>query len=46
MGCQKRGRAMAQYDRKYFEKQFEGLPPKAMAIIALRAAMRVFPVLA
>jgi hypothetical protein len=37
---------MARYDSKYFEKQFEGLPPKAVAIIALRAAMRVFPVLA
>ncbi len=37
---------MPQYDRDYFKKQFEGLPPKAMAVIALRAAMRVFPVLA
>jgi hypothetical protein len=37
---------MAQYDREYFEKQFGGLPLKAMAIIALRAALRVFPVLA
>jgi hypothetical protein len=42
----KQGRAMAQYDDEYFKKQFEGLPPKAAAIIALRAAMRVFPVLA
>jgi hypothetical protein len=37
---------MAPYDREYLEEQFEGLSPKAMAIIALRAAMRVFPVLA
>ena len=37
---------MAQYDREYFKKQFEGLPPNATAMIALRAAMRVFPVLA
>jgi hypothetical protein len=37
---------MAQYDRKYFKKQFEGLPRKASAVIALRAAMRAFPVLA
>jgi signal recognition particle receptor subunit beta len=37
---------MAQYGREYFKKQFEGLPPKAVAVIALRAAMRVFPVLA
>jgi GTPase SAR1 family protein len=42
---QKRERGMAQYDRKYFEKQFEGLPPKAKAVIALRAAMRVLPAL-
>jgi hypothetical protein len=39
-------RGVAQYDRAYFKKQFEGLPPKEVAIIALRAAMRVFPVLA
>ena len=45
-GCRKRGHAMAQYDREYFKKQFEGLPPNATAMIALRAAMRVFPVLA
>jgi hypothetical protein len=37
---------MAQYNTAYFKKQFESLPPKAMAIVALRAAMRVFPVLA
>jgi signal recognition particle receptor subunit beta len=37
---------MAQYGREYFKKQFERLPRKATAIIALRAAMRVFPVLA
>jgi hypothetical protein len=37
---------MARYDREYFNKQFEGLSPKAMAVIALRAAVRVFPVLA
>ena len=37
---------MAQYDYDYFKKQFEGLPPKAQAIIALRAAMRVLPLLA
>ena len=37
---------MAQYDQDYFRKQFEGLPPKAKAIIALRAAMRVLPLLA
>ena len=43
---QKRERGVAQYDREYFEKQFEGLPPKAKAIIALRAAMRVLPMLA
>jgi hypothetical protein len=43
--CQKRERAVAQYDVKYL-KQFKGLPPKARAVIALRAAMRVFPVLA
>ena len=30
---------MARYDEEYFKKQFEGLSPKAMAIIALRAAM-------
>jgi hypothetical protein len=32
------------YDRAYFKKQFEGLPPKTAAVIALRAAMRVLPV--
>jgi hypothetical protein len=37
---------MAQYDLKYFVEQFEGLPRKVAAIIALRAAVRVFPVLA
>jgi GTPase SAR1 family protein len=37
---------MARYDSKYFEIQFEGLPQNAMAIIAMRAALRVFPVLA
>jgi GTPase SAR1 family protein len=36
---------VAQYDRTHFEKIFEGLPPKEMAVLALRAAMRVFPVL-
>jgi hypothetical protein len=36
---------MAEYDRAYFKRQFESLPPKAMAVIALRAAMRVFPLL-
>jgi hypothetical protein len=46
LGYQKRGRAVAQDDWEYFKKQFEGLPPKATAVIALRAAMRVFPVLA
>jgi GTPase SAR1 family protein len=30
------------YFKEYFKKQFEGLPPKAMAVIALRAATRVF----
>ena len=43
---QRRGTGMAEYDKEYFEKQFEGLPPKAMAAVALRAAMRVLPVLA
>lgn len=42
---QKRERGVAQYDHEYFHKQFEGLPPRAQAIIALRAAMRVLPVL-
>jgi hypothetical protein len=37
---------MALHKSGYFKKQFEGLPPKAAAIIALRAAMRAFPVLA
>ena len=37
---------MSEYDKEYFRKHFEGLPPKAMAVIALRAAMRVLPVLA
>jgi hypothetical protein len=37
---------VAQYDSEYFNKKFAGLPPKATAVIALRAAMRVFPVLA
>ena len=32
---QKRERGVAQYDKEYFKKQFEGLPPKAQAIIAL-----------
>ena len=41
-----RERGMAQYDREYFKQLFEGLPPRAQAIIALRAAMRVMPVLA
>jgi hypothetical protein len=35
-----------QYDYAYFEKQFEGLPPRAMDVVALRAALRVLPVLA
>jgi hypothetical protein len=35
---------MVRDDSKYFKKQFEGLPPKAMAIVVLRAAVRVFPV--
>ena len=39
-------RGMAQYDYNYFSEQFKGLPPKAEAIIALRAAMRIFPFLA
>ncbi len=43
---QKWERGVTQYDREYFIKQFEGLPPKAQAILALRAAMRVLPVLA
>jgi hypothetical protein len=34
---------MAKYD---IDMSFEGLPPKAVATIALRAAVRVFPVLA
>ena len=42
----KRERGVAQYDSEYFKKQFEGLPAKAMAIIALRAAMRSLPILA
>ena len=42
----KRGRGMAEYDSEYFQRQFEGLPPSAVAIIALRASMRVLPVLA
>ncbi len=37
---------MAQDDGDYFEKQIEGLPPQAQAIVALRAAMRVLPALA
>jgi hypothetical protein len=37
---------MARYNSEYFKKKFDGLPPKAMAIIALRAAVRVFPLLA
>ena len=37
---------MARYDRMNFERRFEGLPPKAAAVIALRAAMRVLPALA
>jgi GTPase SAR1 family protein len=37
---------MAQYDSEYFKKQFEGLWPKETAVVALRAALRVFPVLA
>ncbi len=41
----KRERGLAQYDEDYFKQQFEG-PPEARAIIALRAAMRVLPVLA
>ena len=43
---QRRGTGMAQYDKAYFKKQFEGLPRKAVAVIALRAAMRVLPILA
>jgi hypothetical protein len=43
---QKRERGVAQYDHDYFRKQFEGLPPKAQAILALRAAMRVLPLFA
>src|SRR5208337_3433431 len=39
-------RGMAEYDSEYFQRQFEGLPPEAVAIIALRASMRVLPVLA
>jgi GTPase SAR1 family protein len=37
---------VAQYDQEYFKKQFGGLPSKATAIIASRAAMRVLPMLA
>ena len=37
---------MAQYDSNYFSEQFKGLSSKAQAIIALRAAMRVLPILA
>jgi hypothetical protein len=37
---------VAKYDREYFAKQFEGLPFKALPIIALRAAIRLLPVLA
>jgi signal recognition particle receptor subunit beta len=37
---------VAQYDVEYFRRQFQGLPAKAPAVIALRAAMRVLPVLA
>ncbi len=37
---------MAGSDLEYFERLFEGLPPKAVAVVALRAAMRVLPVLA
>jgi hypothetical protein len=37
---------VAQYDYEYFKKQLVGLPPKAQAIIALRAAMRALPSLA
>ncbi len=37
---------MARYDPEYFKQQFEGLSPRAMAVIALRAAMRALPMLA
>jgi len=46
MLTQQRERGMAEYDSEYFTKQFEGLPPKAVAVVALRAAMRVLPILA
>ena len=36
---------MAEYKKEYFEKQFEGVPPKVAAIAALRAAMRALPFL-
>ena len=39
-------RGLASYDEEYFRKEFEGLPRKAMAVVVLRAAMGVLPVLA
>ena len=37
---------MAGYNEEFFNKQLEGLPPRVMGVIALRAAMRVLPALA
>src|SRR4029077_7059027 len=44
--CQRREGTVARFDRKYFNKKFKGLLETEMGFIALRAAMRGFPVLA
>ena len=36
---------MVAYDSAFFTKEFEGLSFKARAVIALRAALRVLPIL-
>ena len=43
---QKRERGVAYYDEEDFKQQFEGLPPRAVAIVVMRAAMRILPFLA
>jgi hypothetical protein len=37
---------VARYNTAYFKDEFERLPAKATAVVALRATMRVFPILA
>jgi hypothetical protein len=37
---------MAEYDLAYFKHQFKDLHPKVIAVVALRAAMRMLPLLA